>query len=147
MVELFQVGAFIKKIYNVFHKSLSHEYNRRTNSHSWWNNWFSVIQYACHGPRSGLSRTGGCEIIHVYHVDHVLHITITTIWTMEFNLISRFRDWSLITGRGGGATKREGGGAREVLPLRKGEMEKVLAMLKGGGGGNKKFWGSFYAVA
>ena len=27
------------------------------------------------------------------------------------------RDWSLITGRGGGATKREGGGASEVLPL------------------------------
>ena len=44
----------------------------------------------------------------------------------------RIRDWSLITGRG--ATKREGGGAREVLPLRKGGRgaEKVLAMLKGG---------------
>ena len=44
------------------------------------------------------------------------------------------------------ATKREGGGAREVLPLRRGggEAEKVLAMLKGG---YKKFWGSFYAVA
>ena len=27
-----------------------------------------------------------------------------------------------------------GGGAREVLPLRKGEAEKVLAMLKGVGG-------------
>ena len=51
------------------------------------------------------------------------------------------RDWSLITGRGG-ATKREGG-AREVLPLRKGRAEKVLAMLKGG---HKKFWGSFYAL-
>ena len=36
---------------------------------------------------------------------------------------------------GGGATKREwGGGAREVLPLRKGGAQKVLAMLKGGGG-------------
>ena len=52
------------------------------------------------------------------------------------------RDWSLITGRG--ATKREGGGAREVLPLRKGGAEKVLAMLKGG---HNKFWGIFYAVA
>ena len=37
------------------------------------------------------------------------------------------------------------GGAREVLPLRKGGgAEKVLAMLKGG---HKKVWGSFYAVA
>ena len=36
------------------------------------------------------------------------------------------------------------GGAREVLPLRKGGAEQVLAMLKGG---HKKFWGSFYAVA
>ena len=52
-----------------------------------------------------------------------------------------FRDWSLITGRGGYKT---GGGAREVLPLRKGGAQKVLAMLKGG---HKKFWGSFYAVA
>ena len=50
------------------------------------------------------------------------------------------RDWSLITGRG--ATKREGG--CEVLPLRKGGAEKVLAMLKGG---HETFWGSFYAVA
>ena len=39
------------------------------------------------------------------------------------------RDWSLITGRGGYKT---GGGAREVLPLRKGGAEKVLAILKGG---------------
>ena len=38
------------------------------------------------------------------------------------------RDWSLITGRGEGATKREWG-ACEVLPLRKGEAENVLAML------------------
>ena len=37
-----------------------------------------------------------------------------------------------------------GGGAREVLPLRKEGAEKGLAMLKGG---HKKFWGSFYAVA
>ena len=50
----------------------------------------------------------------------------------------------LVTNYGeGGATKREGG-AREVLPLRKGVAEKVLAILKGG---HKKFWGSFYAVA
>ena len=56
-----------------------------------------------------------------------------------------FRDWSLITGRGGGYKTGGAGGAREVLPLRKG----------GGGGksfshaegGHKKVWGSFYAVA
>ena len=46
--------------------------------------------------------------------------------------------------REGGATKREGGGACEVLPLRKGGVENVLAMLKGG---HKKFWDSFYVVA
>ena len=46
---------------------------------------------------------------------------------------------------GGGGTKQEGG-AREVLPLRKGGggAVKVLAMLKGG---QKKFWGSFHMVA
>ena len=36
--------------------------------------------------------------------------------------------------------KRNGrGGAYEVLPPRKGGAEKVLAMLKGGGGGHKQF--------
>ena len=36
---------------------------------------------------------------------------------------------------GGGATHREGAGVCEVLPLWKGGWaEKVLAMLKGGGG-------------
>ena len=44
----------------------------------------------------------------------------------------------------GGGLQNGRGGAREVLPLRKGGVEKVLAMLKGG---QKKFWGSFYAVA
>ena len=33
------------------------------------------------------------------------------------------REWSLITGRGG-ATKREGGGAREVYPCEKGGHKK-----------------------
>ena len=56
---------------------------------------------------------------------------------------SSIRDWSLITGRGGGATKREGG-ACEVLPLREGGAGKVLAILKGG---HNKFWGSFDVVA
>ena len=36
-------------------------------------------------------------------------------------------------GRGGGGLQNgRGGGACEVLPLRKGGAEKVLAMLKGG---------------
>ena len=43
------------------------------------------------------------------------------------------RDWSLITGRGGGLQNGRGG-AREVLPLRKGGAEKVVTKLKGGGG-------------
>ena len=51
----------------------------------------------------------------------------------EGDTLSQPRDWSLITGRGGGATKHKtGGGAHEVLPLQKGGTEKVLAMLKGG---------------
>ena len=32
-----------------------------------------------------------------------------------------FRDWSLIAGRGEGLQNGRGGGAREVLPLRKGD--------------------------
>ena len=44
------------------------------------------------------------------------------------------RDWSLITGREG-ATKREGGGYVKFYPYEKGGgAEKVLTMLKGGGG-------------
>ena len=53
---------------------------------------------------------------------------------MDAGEYGTIRDWSLITGRGG-ATKWEGG-AREVLLLRKGGTENVLAMLKGGGGTN-----------
>ena len=46
-----------------------------------------------------------CVYIHVYILKH--HVCKASV----------FRDWSLITGRGGG-TKREG--SCEVLPLRKG---------------------------
>ena len=53
------------------------------------------------------------------------------------------RDWSLIIGRGWGGYKTGGGGASEVLPLRKVGAEQVLAMLKAG---HKTFWSSFYAV-
>ena len=51
------------------------------------------------------------------------------------------RDWSLITGRGGGL---QNGRGWHVKPYEKGGAEKVLAMLKGG---YKKFWGRFYVVA
>ena len=57
-------------------------------------------------------------------IDRTTYITWGTI-----DQGADIRDWSLITGRGGYKT---GGGAHEVLPLRKGGAEKVLAMLKGG---------------
>ena len=50
------------------------------------------------------------------------------------------RDWSIITGGGGGL--QNGRGNVKFYPYEKG-AEKVLAMLKGGGGHNK-FWGSFF---
>ena len=53
-----------------------------------------------------------------------------SIWEWHRFTFSTIRDWSLITGRGGGGglqNGRGGGGSREVLPLQK------------GGGGRKKF--------
>ena len=41
---------------------------------------------------------------------------------------------------------KTGGGHVKFYPYKKVGMEKVLAMLKGGGG-HKKIWGRFYAVA
>ena len=64
-----------------------------------------------------------------------------------YNYGAVFRDWSLITGRGGGgATQREGGGGHmKFYPYENGGgAEQVLAMLKGG---YNKFWGSFCALA
>ena len=67
--------------------------------------------------------------------------------TSKFSNTASFKLKGLVTnyGEGGGGYKTGGGGAREVLPLRKGGAEKVLAMLEGGG--HKKFWGSFYVEA
>ena len=62
----------------------------------------------------------------------VLHTTVQ----QETGIVI-IRDWSLITGRAG-ATKREGGGHVKFYPYEKKGVEKVLAMLKGGGG-HKKF--------
>ena len=44
------------------------------------------------------------------------------VYTCERQLFFQLRDWSLITGRGGYETG--GGGAHEVLPLRKGGWKK-----------------------
>ena len=51
-------------------------------------------------------------------------------------------------GRGGGGLQNgRGGGAREVLPLRKGGGGGGKSFSHAEGGGHKKFWASFYAVA
>ena len=55
--------------------------------------------------------------------------------------MNEVRDWSLIMGRGGGLQNGRGGGARDVLPLRKSFSHAE------GGGGHKKVSGSVYAVA
>ena len=52
-------------------------------------------------------------------------------------LVSFIRDWSLITGRGGGY--KMGGGHMQFY--RKGGAEKVLAVLERGGGGAQKVLG------
>ena len=64
------------------------------------------------------------------------------VFTVGGNIV--IRDWSLITGRGGG-----GGSPRCSLSVstssrNKRLAEKVLAMLKGG---HKQFLGSFHVVA
>ena len=84
----------------------------------------------------------------IYCKEYPQYFPCVMIDNLTYSLITRdstLRDWSLITGRGGGLQNGRGG-ARKVLPLRKGGggVEKVLAMLKGG---HKKFRGSFYVVA
>ena len=89
---------------------------------------------------TGLEKTIGYSgIWHVYLMYRFSKIK--KFKTYLFFQMHRYRDWSLITGRG--ATKREGGHAK-FYPYEKGGAEKVLAMLKGG---HKMFWGSFYVVA
>ena len=60
-------------------------------------------------------------------------------------LADNLRDWSLISGRGGGATKWDGGGgACEVLPKRKGGgggRGKSFSHAEGRGGGGTKGFG------
>ena len=50
----------------------------------------------------------------------------------------------VVTNYGEGGLQNGRGEACEVLPLRKGGAEKVLAILKGG---HIQFWGRFYMVA
>ena len=74
-----------------------------------------------------------CQLYHLF------------LRTLLYLASSLYLDKGLVTNYGEGATKCERG-VREILPLRKGGVEKVLAILKGGGG-HKQFWGSFYAVS
>ena len=63
--------------------------------------------------------------------------TLSTSTTTTTTLIHPIKDWSLITGMGGGL--QNGKGACKVIPLRKGRAETVLVTLKGGGGGTTSF--------
>ena len=62
----------------------------------------------------------------------------------EIAIQNKLRDWSLITGRGGGLQKWEGAHVKFYPYEKGGRAQNVLAMLKGG---HNKFWGSFYVVA
>ena len=82
----------------------------------------------------------------LYYVCTMQPQRVVSVFSVKYFVHSlNKKDWSLITGRGGGATKREGGHVK-CYPYEKG----------GGGGGEgksvshaeggyKKFWGSFYA--
>ena len=56
------------------------------------------------------------------------------------------RDWSLITGRGGGY-KTGGGHVKFYLYEKGGGGGKSTSFSHAEGVGHKKFWGSFHAVA
>ena len=83
----------------------------------------------------------GCSSGHLdllMLIDHIISSYIPWNADRQLSCINDIvRKWSQEGGRG----------AYEVLPLRKRRTEKVLPMLKGGGGGHKQFWGSFYMVA
>ena len=52
----------------------------------------------------------------------------------------KIRNWSLITGRGGGLQNRRGGGTSSFTPTKRGDGKSFSHAE----GGYKKFWGSFY---
>ena len=59
--------------------------------------------------------------------------------------VDTLRDWSLITGKGGGY--RTGGGGVKFCPYIKRGGGKSFSHAEWWGEGQNKFWGSFYAVA
>ena len=101
---------------------------------------YTFLRSRCHGFRYKIQNSDikvGCT--QVGAPADGKGVAVSSVWAVRCH--HHVRDWSLITGRA-----RGGGGACEVLPLRKRGAEKVLAMLKGGGG-YKKFWVRLYAIA
>ena len=70
-------------------------------------------------------------MVHNNYIDQLQNLVET-----PKRLVTNYRE--------GGGLQNGRGGACEVIPLRKGCVEKVSAMLKWG---HNKFWGSFYTVA
>ena len=63
---------------------------------------------------------------------------------MDFQALLVIRDWSLITGRGGGELQNgRGGGTLSFTPTKRRDGQSFSHAE----GGHTKFWGSFYAVA
>ena len=78
--------------------------------------------------------------MELYHLHHIKNCVICHLGGYKFS-INTHSPKGLVTNYGeGGATKREGGGAREVLPLRKGGGRKSFSHAEGGA---QKVLGSF----
>ena len=65
------------------------------------------------------------------------------MYLCEKNTAVVLRDWSVITGRGGGLQNGSGRGAHEVVPLRKGGGGRESFSHAEGGGGTTSFGGGF----
>ena len=86
-------------------------------------------------PRVG----NACYHFKSHNVPYCMYVRLPSDLKLDMPApADRVRDWSLITGRGGGGLQNgRGGGHVKFYPFEKG-AEKVLAMLKGG---HKKFLG------